>query len=377
MNKHLILSAILSGGIGSIQAQETDLIPEEVQHPKEENAEPHKNPLSISGYAEAYYLYDANRPIRNERPGFVYSHNRANEVTVNLAYLKAGYSTEKVRASLALAVGTYMNANYAAEPGVLKNIYEANIGVKLSKKHDLWLDAGILPSHLGFESAVGKDNWTLTRSLFADNSPYFETGAKLSYTTPNGKWFMSGLLLNGWQRIQRADGNSTPAFGHQLSYKPNAKWTLNSGSFIGNDKADSSRQMRYFHNLYVIYQANDQIGITAGFDIGAEQKAKGSNQYNTWYTPVLIARYTPTAKWGVSLRGEYYKDEHGVIIASGTPKGFQTFGFSLNADYFILPNVLWRVEARSLSSKEALFLNRKEGLSQNSLTLTSALAISF
>ena len=29
---------------------------------------------------------------------------------------------------IALAAGTYMNANYAAEPGVLKNIYEANAG---------------------------------------------------------------------------------------------------------------------------------------------------------------------------------------------------------------------------------------------------------
>jgi len=208
--------------------------------------------LSISGYLEAYYLRDFNNPIGNTRPGFVYSHNRTNEVNINLALLKAAYETTNTRANLALGVGTYMNANYSAEPGVLKNIYEANAGVRISKKHNLWIDAGIFSSHLGFESAIGKDNWTVTRSIFADNSPYFETGAKISYTSASGKLFLSGLILNGWQRIQRVDGSSLPAFGHQLVYKPTAKWTINSGSFIGSDKADSVRQMRYFHNLYAI-----------------------------------------------------------------------------------------------------------------------------
>lgn len=333
--------------------------------------------LTVGGYAEVYYTADFNNPKNNNRPGFVYSHNRNNEVNVNLAFIKTAYNTENVRANLALAVGTYMNANYAAEQGVMKNIYEANVGLKISKKHNLWIDAGIFPSHLGFESAVGKDNWTLTRSLFADNSPYFETGAKISYTSESGKWFVSGLVLNGWQRIQRVDGNSTPAFGHQLTFKPNEKLTINSSSFIGNDKPDSIRQMRYFHNLYAVYQINKKFGVTAGFDIGAEQKAKGSEQYNIWYTPVLIAKYNATEKLSFTARGEYYQDEKGVIIATGTENGFKTFGYSLNADYQILPNLVWRTEIRNLNSKDAIFMNRTDEFNSNSLTATTAMAISF
>ncbi|MCX8534188.1 porin [Chryseobacterium luquanense] len=334
-------------------------------------------PLTVSGYAEVYYTADFNNQKNNSRPGFVYSHNRNNEVNVNLAYIKTAYNTEKVKANLALAVGTYMNANYAAEQGVMKNIYEANVGLKISKKHNLWIDAGIFPSHLGFESAVGKDNWTLTRSLFADNSPYFETGAKISYTSESGKWFLSGLVLNGWQRIQRVDGNSTPAFGHQLIFKPNEKLTINSSSFIGNDKPDSIRQMRYFHNLYAVYQINKKFGVTAGFDIGAEQKEKGSEQYDIWYTPVLIAKYNATEKLSFTARGEYYQDEKGVIIATGTENGFKTFGYSLNADYQIFPNLVWRTEIRNLNSKDAIFMNRTDEFNTNSLTATTALAISF
>ncbi|MGO4708679.1 porin [Chryseobacterium sp. 2TAF14] len=334
-------------------------------------------PLTINGYAEVYYTADFNNPKNNNRPGFVYSHNRNNEVNINLAFIKTAYNTENVRANLALAVGTYMNANYASEQGVMKNIYEANAGLKISKKHNLWIDAGIFPSHLGFESAIGKDNWTLTRSLFADNSPYFETGAKISYTSESGKWFLSGLVLNGWQRIQRVDGNSTPAFGHQLIFKPNEKLTINSSSFIGNDKPDSIRQMRYFHNLYAVYQINKKFGITAGFDIGAEQKAKGSNQYNIWYTPVVIGKYNATDKLSFTARGEYYQDEKGVIISTGTENGFKTFGYSFNADYQIFPNLVWRMEIRNLNSKDAIFTNRRDEFNKNSLTATTALAVSF
>jgi len=333
--------------------------------------------LAIRGYLEAYYLRDFNNPIGNTRPGFVYSHNRANEVNINLALLKAAYETTNTRANLAFGVGTYMNANYSAEPGVLKNIYEANAGVRISKKHNLWIDAGIFSSHLGFESAIGKDNWTVTRSIFADNSPYFETGAKISYTSASGKLFLSGLVLNGWQRIQRVDGSSLPAFGHQLVYKPTDKWTINSGSFIGSDKADSVRQMRYFHNLYAIYQMNQKLGITVGFDIGAEQKAKGSSTYNVWYTPVLIARYATTERFSLTARGEYYNDKHGVIVSTGTAQGFQTFGYSLNADYAILPNVLWRTELRNLRNKDAMFLDRSNQLLKNTVTAVTALTVSF
>src|SRR6476620_10805066 len=192
------------------------------------------NPLTISGFLEVYYSYDFNKPVNNTKASFLYSFNRNNEVNINLGYIKAAYNTSRIRVNLALAAGTYMNANYAAESGVLKNIYEANAGVKLSAKSELWLDAGIFGSHIGFESAHSPDCWTLTRSIGAENSPYFETGVKLGYTTANSKWFVSGFLLNGWQRIQRVDGNTTPAFGAQVTFKPLDKVTLNYSNFIGN-----------------------------------------------------------------------------------------------------------------------------------------------
>lgn len=335
-----------------------------------------KNPLTISGYVEAYYNHDFNRPDNNTVPGFLYNFNRANEVNLNLAFIKANYATDRVRANVALAAGTYMNANYSAESGVLKNIYEANVGVKLSQKTNLWLDAGIMPSHIGFESAIGKDNWTLSRSLLAENSPYFESGVKLGFTTKDDKLYLSAMYLNGWQRIQRVDGNSTPAFGTQITYKPTESVTLNYSTFIGNDKPDSLKQMRYFHNVYGIFQLTQKFGLTAGIDFGFEKKPEGSSGSNTWYTPIIIARFTPTDKIRIGARGEYYADKNGVIISTGTPNGFKTFGYSLNFDYLPVDNVIWRVEARSLNSKDAIFTHDNSAKKQNYFLITSV-ALSF
>jgi hypothetical protein len=291
--------------------------------------------------------------------------------------IKVSYTNDRLRTNIALAAGTYMNAVYAAEPGVLKNIYEANAGVKLSRKYNLWLDAGILPSHLGWESAIGKDCPTLSRSLAAEGSPYYEAGTKFGYISPNEKWYLSILVLNGWQRIQRVDGNTTPAFGTQVTFKPNTSVTLNSSSFIGNDKPDSVRQMRYFHDLYGIFQAGKKWTITTGFDVGAEQKVKGSSEMNTWYTPVLIVKYTPVTQLSIAARGEYYNDAHGVIVATGTTNGFKTWGYSANLDYTIFGKAMWRIEVRNLNSKDPVFTDADNKPTHNNLVITTALAIGF
>ncbi|MGB3007371.1 MAG: porin [Chitinophagaceae bacterium] len=332
--------------------------------------------LTISGYAEAYYQYDFNKPTDNNRPGFIYSHNRHNEFNLNLGFIKANYTAERVRANLALAAGTYMNANYSAEPGVLKNIFEANAGLKISKKKNLWIDAGIFGSHIGFESAISKDCWNVTRSILAENSPYFEAGAKITYSSDNGKWLLSGLALNGWQRITRVSGNTLMSWGSQIQYKPSDKVLLNYSTFIGTDKPDSARLSRFFHNIYGTFNVTDKFGVITGFDIGTEEKFPGSDDKNTWYSPVLILKYAFNNKWAIAGRVEHYNDENGVIISTGSPNGFQTTGYSINIDHSPVKNVLVRIEARNLGSKDDIFSN-SIGFKRNNTFITSSIAVSF
>ena len=339
--------------------------------------------LTLSGYIEAYYSHDFTAPkTAQERPGFLYNHKRNREVNVNLAFLKGAYTSERVRANLAIQVGTYAQYNYAAEQNLVKNIFEANVGVKLSSKKDLWLDAGIFSSHIGFESAISKDCWTLTRSILAENSPYYLSGAKLTYNSSNGKWTLLGSVLNGWQRIAKLPGYSGPSISTQVQFKPSPKLTLNWSSFVGSDRPDSLKQGRFFNNFYAIINPAGKFGVILGFDIGADRKPIGSNDRRigdgsyVWLSPVVIARLATSEKSYLAGRIEYYDDKNGVIIATGTPNGFQTWGYSLNYDYAILPNALFRIEGKVYTSKDAIF-ETSSGLGRTNTSLTTSLAVSF
>lgn len=345
-------------------------------HAQEDSTSVKEPSLQISGYAETYYQISFNKPGDNNRPGFVYSHNRHNEFNLNLGFIKAFYSASRVRANLALAAGTYMNANYAAEPGVLKNIYEANAGLRLGKKADLWLDAGIFASHIGFESAVSKDCWTLTRSILADNSPYFESGAKLTYISPNAQWTLSALALNGWQRIQRVSGNSMMSMGTQIQFRPTGRTTLNYSTFFGTDKPDSARLFRTYHNFYGQLQFNDHWGLILGLDLGTEEKAGINSGTKTWISPVGIIKYLVNDKWALAGRLEYFGDESGVIIGSTQSGGFKVTGFSLNLDHKPANNMLVRLEFRTFTGDEPQFIKASSPVKSESF-VTGSIALSF
>ena len=325
--------------------------------------------FSFSGYGEVYYSYDFSNPSNHEKSNFIYNHKKHNEINLNLAFAKVAYAKKNIRANLAVMFGTYAHYNLAAEPIWARFIYEANLGVKISKKENIWIDAGILPSHIGFESAVGADCWTLTRSMLAEGSPYFETGAKLSYTNKKETFSGALLVLNGWQRVIKPDYLHRPSFGLQLTYKPQSNFTINYSNFIGTDKPDSLNAWRIFHDIYVVYEPIKQFGITAGLDIGTDKY--DAKNYGVWYSPVVILRYNINQKFRLAARGEYYVDKNQIIVTTNTSNGFQTFGASANFDYQINDKLLWRIEGKGYFSKDPIF----NFAQKNNFSITTALSV--
>jgi Putative beta-barrel porin-2, OmpL-like. bbp2 len=330
-----------------------------------------KKPLTFSGYGELYYSYDFAKPSNHEKPNFLYNHKRHNEINFNLIYVKAKYNKNNVRANLALMAGNYAQYNLSAEPSWAQFINEANIGVKLSSKHNVWLDAGIMPSHIGFESAISADCYTLTRSMAAENSPYFETGAKLTYTNKKENITTALLVLNGWQKIQKPNYIQQTSFGVQLNYKPNKNITLNYSNFIGTDKPDSLKALRTYHNFYVQYEPENKLALIAGVDVGTDKY--NLSDYGTWFSPVAIVRYSINNKTKIALRGEYFFDKNQIIIATNTLNGFQTTGLSANLDYKISNEASWRIEGKMYNSKDKIFENG----SRNNFCVSSNLVMRF
>jgi hypothetical protein len=326
---------------------------------------------TFSGFVETYYSFDFNQPLSDSKLPFMYNYNRHNELNINIGLLRAKVEYENAYAVLSLQSGTYVDDNYANEK--IKYLNEAYVGLYLdqSKKHSI--EVGILPSYLGFESSTTATNLTLTRSILAENSPYFMTGVKYNYK-PSDKWNFAALLTNGWQRINKPQKDLAPSFGTQIVYKSSANSTLNWSTFAGKEFNGIDYSMRYFSNLYFDMKWNDKWRTIAGFDYGLQDLSSTNNETTSWLSPVFIAQYSINSKWQTAFRTEYYQDEMNLIIT--TNNEFNTLGFSLNFDYLPNSKVKLRTEARYFDSKDEVFTKGSDLVNSN-FFLTTSLSFEF
>jgi hypothetical protein len=327
--------------------------------------------IDFSGYLEAYYAVDVHLPTTETKLPFMYNYNRHNEFNINIGLLRGKVEYENAYANIALQAGTYVDDNYANEK--IKYLNEAFVGLYLDKAKKNSIEVGILPSYIGFESATTASNLTLTRSILAENSPYYMTGIKYNYK-PNAKWSFSGLVTNGWQRISKPEKDIVPSLGTQIQSKASEKSILNWSTFVGKEYYLDDLTMRYFSNLYWDYKWNSKWRTITGFDIGVQDISSKNDEHAIWLSPVFIAQCSLTSKWQTAVRVEYYQDKENIIIANES--GFETFGFSLNADYLFNSKVKWRTEARYLESKKPIFMH-DDDLVKSNFFMTTSLSFEF
>ena len=327
-----------------------------------------KPSISLMGYVDTYYAYDFNEPSTGPRQNFIYNFNRHNEFNINLGLIQLEVEHDKYRAQLGFQTGTYPQDNYTPEQELMSNINSASVGISLDKSNKWWLDAGVFPSNLGFESAMSIKNWTLSRSLVAESSPYYLAGSKLSFT-PSEKWSYTFLVSNGWQKIRRTPNNSLPSFGSQVVYTPKANIELNWSTYVGPEGDDASREMRYFNNLFAILNKDKKWSWILGIDAGFQE-----NQ-GIWAAPVLISRVKLSPASSLAFRAEYFGDAGNIIISQPFSLQTEIFGFSVNYDYRPVENVALRFEARYFEGGEYFSFSNVDGAYSNNLCLLASLAI--
>lgn len=303
--------------------------------------------FELRAFVDTYYGYDFGKPTGDKRLPFLYNHTRHNNFSINLAFIQLNVDHERFRSRLGVQGGTYVTDNYAGEPAMLRHFSEANVGIRLSKKKNLWMDVGILPSHIGFESAISTDNVNLSSSLVAELSPYYMAGARLIYKTQKG-WEFEALLCNGWQRIQRPNGSSYLSGGTRMTFE-SEKYKFNWSTFIGTDSPSSNVYMRYFSNVYSTWNIGKRAQFTLNADVGTEHLSKLMNNYGTWMGFAAVGRIAIGEKWTIGGRAELYYDPERVIVGGPFIYEFLAGGASVNADFTIHKGVYLRWECRWLN----------------------------
>lgn len=332
--------------------------------------------VTVGGHLDTYYGYDFNRPASGDRPYF-FSMARHNEVNINLAYVDVKYRSSRLRARFMPGFGTYVNSNYAAEPGTLKNIIEGNIGVKISATKDIWIDAGVLGSPYTNESAISKDHLMYSRSFAPEYVPYYLSGVKLSMPLRT-KINLYVYLLNGWQQI--VDQNKGKSIGTQIEYRQNDFWTINWNTYVGDERSATAPQnrTRYFSDVHFIY-SNGPVSATGCVYAGIQQiqNTNNSTSSDKWWQANLIGRYSFTNKVSLSGRIEYFSDPKSVMIAPITNvSGFSSYSSGLCLNLHIASNIIARFEGRTFFSGKEVY-ERDNTPVKNSNLLISNLTIWF
>jgi hypothetical protein len=331
-----------------------------------------KGKWKLNGYGEMYF--GLNRlTMRGQHPSdFQYNHIKTNQIAINQSSIGIDHEGRNIRAGIGLHTGTYVRSNYSNEKPLLQTIYKAHIGIRISKKKNAWLEAGVFPSYIGFEGVNAFYNTTLTRSLLAENSPYFLSGLKANYLlSPKNE--IAVYILTGWQRITPQKGNSLPSRGLQWIHKPNDKSKVNWSSFIGSDNPDSTRKWRYFNNFFWQFEKG-KWACTIGLDVGIEQKERKSKSFYTWYSPIIITQYTFNKKWQSAIRIERYLDPSRVITKPTNGLAVLANSQSINTDFHPAKGIICRAEWRIFQARQPV-LRTENGYTKSASLLTLSTAV--
>jgi hypothetical protein len=329
--------------------------------------------VSWGAYVDAYYAYQFNQQGPGDAP-LLTQPARHNEFNINLAFVEATLSAERVRGRLALQAGTSVQANYAGEPTdgansgplLARHIQEAVAGIRVADS--VWIDGGIFFSHIGSESWVSRDNWTYTRSLIAEYSPYYESGVKVTWS-PGDRLSATFALVNGWQNI--SENNADKAIGIRVDYSPTAVIALSYANFIGNEQPeDTPASRRYFHDFTARLTFSESAGLLASFDFGRQAE-------QDWYGFTIVGRAQLSPVIGVAARFERYSDPDAVFLSTPAGPGLRTNGVSVNIDAALADHVVWRSEFRSFFADDVAFRDSDGDLTARNPFVVSSLALTF
>lgn len=330
--------------------------------------------LTFGAFVDGYYAYDFGRPASRDR-AFTTQAARHDELGVNLAHVEARYASPEVRGRVALQAGTSVQLNYAAEPdelagtrpNLLPVLQEATLGVSLAPT--LWIDGGIMLSHIGSESWISIDNPTYTRSLAAELSPYYETGVRATWRALPSLAVQLNVV-NGWQLI--SENNEDKAVGARIDWTPAAPLTLSYSNFVGREAhaVTGDHGLRVFNDFVARWAPGGRALLIGTLDFGAQDEGD-------WLAASLAGRWWLTEAIGVNGRVERFDDADGVVSATGIEgaPGLVTSGASVGLDVARGPAV-WRTELRTFfGAEEAFFPGRDGGVATSSVALATSLSV--
>ncbi|MDP9002321.1 MAG: porin, partial [Myxococcota bacterium] len=233
-----------------------------------------------------------------------------------------------------LVLGASSSINPSDNSIGLQNVRQAYATWKPADK--VTLDFGKFDQPYGSEVPDSQLNMEYTRSLlFTLNQPVFFTGFRLDYA-PTDTFDAKLIVANGWNNS--IDNNRAKSFGAQVSFKPVDSLQLYLGYMAGPEQvdvqtvaagmppmmasahvADANSHWRHLVDLVVDFNPTKEFRLLLNGDYDTEEKVGATGDHAAiWYGANLALRYIVADPFQITLRGEYFHDEHGDILGTGT-----------------------------------------------------------
>ena len=359
-----LLLLLFGTPLGLLTAQTTDTLP-------------HR--LSVRATVDAYYAYhstDAGDPFSP----YLSAGPRAGQFGLNLAQAGFDYRFRRWRAAFTYQTGDIPASSWS---GAFPNVQEANAGYRLAD--ELWIDAGFFLTHIGFESILPQQKYLSSTAYLSWNEPFFQSGLRLSYS-PGDRVTLQGWLLNGYNSF--VDNNEAKSVGLSLSYTPTDATLLSYNNLFGDEapRGTDRRQFRSVNNLYWRQQWTGSFLSVLNYSLftqgnsDPERPEEGSTASGAF----LTLRYALTDRWSLTARGEYFRDEHGIISGQvPTPDpdataGLDVTGYTLSLEYRPTDRTYFRAAGRLGGQADEIALFRREGSRVNErleILLTTGVAL--
>jgi hypothetical protein len=335
--------------------------------------------LMVGGYLDTYWAYYGDTANTNGYHTFPTISPRSKQLGLNMIQAQLKYRSGFARANLAIHGGDIPRAAWS---GDFNFIQEANVGFKFAPK--IWLDAGFFKTHIGYESILPRDNFTISLATTTFYEPYFLSGAKVTWMAGKN-WSLQANLFNEFNGF--VDVNGSPAGGMSLYWEPTKDWVLGLNQITSNEKTKEAGlpKLRAYQNL-VTYRKFTKTEWVGEVNFGFQSNTGLTDSLGTakMFSALLAGKYKFTRRYAVSGRYEFFYDPEEILTgavynASHQLVGLVISGFTLCGEFKPTEKSFFRVEARELittHSDEDIFYNNQQS-SRNRLECHLAMGVWF
>ena len=311
--------------------------------------------VTLSGYAEAYYLYNFTEPTDGYN-AYRYYDTQHNHFALNNVVLDTAWSVGRVSGHVALQFGSITEYGIpfprSIDEDLLWRLLQ-EVTFKWSPRvvpdHDLEFEAGLFVAPFTIEEMAINQNWNWSVSNLFYAAPLQIMGARVGYALTPELTLRAGVF-GGWEQVVRAESSSKSGLV-QLEYDGGDRGYVTLNYMFGNDRPTgdpAGPYLRHTVDLYGEYQVTPRFALRANF-FGGLQPNRDTDM-TAWAGLALYARVQPLDWLYIATRlealGEFYPSDTESIFFGDSPEANNIASGTLTFDFRPHRNISLRVEYR-------------------------------